>query len=91
MTLVNRLEAEGVFDRDAVRILGQAFDEAWNTLVESGAQFADAAEQNAARDTIAKHIIQMARLGERDPKRLAESALLEFGRADLKPCADPKP
>lgn len=90
MTLVNRLEAEGVFDRDAVRTLGQAFDEAWNTLVAGGAQFADASDENAAREIIAKHIIQMARLGERDPKRLAESALMELGRSDLKSGAQPK-
>jgi hypothetical protein len=32
----------------------------------------------------------MARLGERDPKRLAESALLEFGRPDLIPASQPK-
>ena len=85
MTLVNPLEAEGVFDRDAVRILGQAFDEAWNTLVADGAKFADEAERSAARDLIAKHIIQIARLGERDPKRLAKSALTELGRSDPKP------
>jgi hypothetical protein len=42
-----------------------------------------------AREIIAKHIIQLARLGERDQRKLAESALIELANANLP--ADSKP
>jgi len=89
ITLVNSLEAEGVFDRDAVRLLVGAFDDAWQQLMASGAAFADVHEREVAREIIAKHIIQLARLGERDQRSLAESALIELANANLP--ADSKP
>jgi hypothetical protein len=81
VTLVNRLEAEGVFDRDAVRLLAGAFDDAWRQLVAGSAQFEDERQQEMAREIIAKHIIQLARLGERDQQKLTESALLELANS----------
>jgi hypothetical protein len=83
VTLVNSLEAEGVFDRDAIRLLAGAFDDAWRQLMDGGAQFADERQQEMAREIIAKHIIQLARLGERDRQKLAESALLELANSNL--------
>jgi hypothetical protein len=83
VTLVNSLEAEGVFDRDAIRLLAGAFDDAWRQLMDRGAQFADERQQEMAREIIAKHIIQLARLGERDRQKLAESALLELANSNL--------
>jgi hypothetical protein len=63
ITLVNSLQAEGVFDRDAVRLLVGSFDDAWQQLIAGGAAFADDREREMAREIIAKHIIQLARLG----------------------------
>ena len=83
-TLINRLEAEGVFDADAVSILVGAFDDAWQTLISSGAPFAEDRYRETARVILAKHIIGLARLGERDPKKLTDGALLELTRANLK-------
>jgi hypothetical protein len=83
ITLVNSLEAEGVFDRDAIRLLAGAFDDAWQQLTTAGARFADERQKEMARDIIAKHIIQLARLGERDQRKLAESALLELANSNL--------
>ena len=40
-TLINRLEAEGVFDAASVQILVGAFDDAWATLMASRAPFAE--------------------------------------------------
>jgi shikimate kinase len=81
VTLVNSLEAEGVFDRDAIRLLAGAFDDAWQQLMAGGAQFTDERQQEMAREIIAKHIIQLARLGERDQRKLTESALLELANS----------
>ena len=83
ITLINSLEAEGVFDRDAIRLLAGAFDDAWQQLTASGARFADERQKEMAREIIARHIIQLARLGERDQGRLAESALLELAHSNL--------
>jgi hypothetical protein len=83
VTLVNSLEAEGVFDRDAIRLLAGAFDDTWQQLMSGGAQFADERQQEMAREIIAKHIIQLARLGERDQQKLTESALLELANSNL--------
>jgi hypothetical protein len=83
ITLVNSLEAEGVFDRDAIRLLVGAFDDAWQQLIAGGARFADERQQDMARESMAKHIIQLVRLGERDQRKLVESALLELANSDL--------
>jgi hypothetical protein len=83
ITLVNSLEAEGVFDRDAIRLLAGAFDDAWQQIIAGGAQFANERQQEMAREIIAKHIIQLARLGERDQRKLAESAVVELANSNL--------
>ena len=83
-TLINRLEAEGVFDAQAIGILVGAFDDAWRSLMSSGAPFAQDRYRDKAREIIARHIIEMARLGERDKRKLIDSALLELTQANLK-------
>ena len=80
-----RKSAAGAFDPETVAILVGAFDDTWESLVSSGAPFVEDRFQGRAREIIAKHIIQLGRLGERDRRRLTESALLELSRADLKP------
>ena len=76
--------AAGVFDPEAVQILAGAFDDAWKAVLASDAPFTEYQNRKAAREIIAKHIIQQARLGERDRKKLTESALRELSRANLK-------
>lgn len=83
-TLISKLEAEGVFDTDAINILVGAFDDAWQTLMASDAPFAEDRYRETARLIMAKHIIELVRLGERDQGKLAESALLELSQANLK-------
>jgi hypothetical protein len=61
-----------------------AFDAACKTVASSGAPFADERYRERVREIIARHIIQLARLGERDQKRMADDALLELARANLK-------
>ena len=61
----------GVFDANSIRILVDAFDEAWKSVQDSGA--ANATE--AAREVLAKHIVDAAMGGERDHLRLRDGAL----------------
>ena len=81
-TLINRLEAEGVFDATAIDILTGAFDEAWRTLMSSGAPFAEERYRENARLIVAQHIIQLARLGERDKGSSPRARCLNYPAQD---------
>jgi hypothetical protein len=63
-----------VFDPDAIRILTTAFDAAWRRLQNS--RFDSDRQREQARITLAKYIIEQARQGERDERRLRDGALL---------------
>ena len=76
--------AGGVFSPDDVRILVAAFDGAWRSLLASGITFESDRESKAVRDTLAKHIIEQARYGERDQRRLRDGALLQYALSKLK-------
>ena len=67
---------EGVFNPEEVSILTAVFDEAWKAVQKSGAASALNGEAEVTRETIARRIIAMALLGERDPGRLRDEALL---------------
>ena len=62
-----------VFDPHAVAVLGSAFDEAWESLQRDN--LAPDAGSEAVRDIVAKAIVQVALLGERDRLRLRDAAL----------------
>ena len=74
----------GAFDSDEVKVLTQAFDQAWQAVEKSGICFSSDAYKNAAREVLALRIIEIAQLGERDPNRLREDALLYLARTNLK-------
>ena len=68
--------ADGVFDLEAARILTTALNDAWKTINAAGVSFTSRGHAEAARETLAKRIIELARNGERDQRRLSEDALL---------------
>jgi hypothetical protein len=74
----------GVFDAEEVQILAQALDQAWKTVSGSGAAFASPEHAAATREVLALRIIEMAQLGERDPRHLCTDALLYLTRTNLK-------
>jgi hypothetical protein len=76
--------AGGVFQPDDVRILVAAFDSAWRSLLASGITFESDRELQAVRDRLAKYIIEQARYGERDQRRLRDGALLQYAQSKLK-------
>lgn len=63
-----------MFEPDAVSAMSTAFDEICRSL-----QLPDGATRE--RETIAVRIIELARRGERDAKRLSERILREAGSA----------
>src|SRR5829696_8126654 len=65
------------FNPDTIRILGSALDDAWQSI-QGGAIFDLDGYAEAARAALAKHIVDMAKKGERDPQRLIEGALIRF-------------
>lgn len=69
-------QAAGVFGPEEITVLVAAFDEAWDRLEKSGARYELASAKERARQQLATRIVEMAKLGERDPRKLCEDALL---------------
>jgi hypothetical protein len=74
-------DGSGAFDSDEVKVLTDAFDQAWKVVEESGACFASGTYKNATREILALRIIEIAQLGERDPNRLRDDALLYLAKS----------
>ena len=72
----------GVFALDAVRTLVAAFDGAWQSIVASGARLL-AQQAELTRELLAKYIIEQARQGELDERRLRDGALLQLAQSNL--------
>ena len=79
-----------VFDPDAVGILLAAFDGALQSIKNSGARLSDK-QAELVRATLAKYIIEQAKRGELDQRRLCEGALLHLAQTNLRyPTGDRK-
>jgi hypothetical protein len=86
-TMLKRLQTatgDGAFDADDVRILTAAFDDAWKSIQDSGVTFPSDAHADATREILALRIIEMARFGERDQRRLRDDALLHLSQSNLR-------
>jgi hypothetical protein len=67
------------FDPDTISILSSALDEAWEFAKASNEEaFKIDGNAAAARTALAKHILEMARQGERDRQRLIFAALAQL-------------
>jgi hypothetical protein len=75
---LNLIRSHTAFDPETVTILAGAFENAWQRVQASGNRFARPAYANAAREVMAKHIIDMAEHGERDPNKLSDGAVEFF-------------
>jgi hypothetical protein len=71
----------GAFDSDEVKILTDAFDQAWKASEKSGVCIVSDTYKNATREVLALRIIEIAQLGERDPNRLRDDALLYLAKS----------
>jgi hypothetical protein len=75
--------AAGAFDPATTSILEDAFEDAWRRVVASNAPYAHQEYVAAGRTILATYIISAARAGERDPRWLADSALLYLTQQKL--------
>jgi hypothetical protein len=72
------------FDPETIHILSDALDVAWQRLLANTHHLGGPGE--AERTALAKHIVDIARNGERDHRRLVNRALVRFS---LPPFAEP--
>jgi hypothetical protein len=75
--------AEGTFDPKVISILEDAFEDAWRRVQASKAPYANEEYESAGRAILATYIISAAKAGERDTRRLADSALLYLSQQKL--------
>jgi hypothetical protein len=68
-------KAGTIFDDNATRIMGEAFDSACKELYDKG-------QPEIVCQVIAKRIIEAAKKGERDPIRLRKAGLTALGLDD---------
>jgi len=72
------LLANKSFDTETTRVLGLAFDAAWEKVEATGILPTDKRQVASMRELVAKFVIAKAEQGEKDPKRLIETALLRL-------------
>jgi hypothetical protein len=80
LRLLEKFGAQGAFNPGDVAVLVAAFDDAWREIERSGARFGSVKQRDLARNTIGKYIIQQAKTGERDRRRLCDGALLFYAK-----------
>jgi hypothetical protein len=72
-----RAAETGVFDPARVGILGDALEDAWRSVRSTGSE----REEKWTREILARCIIDVAKLGERDQRKLREVALTHWAEA----------
>ena len=70
------LLANKAFDAETMGVLGSAFDAAWERLEATNMLPTDKGQVASMRELLAKFIIAKVEQGEKDPKRLIDTALL---------------
>jgi hypothetical protein len=74
-------EGASAFDPASIRILSDALEEAWQS---SGATFHIGVKALKTRNILARCIIELAKLGERDPGRLRDAALAHLAESRIR-------
>jgi hypothetical protein len=77
--------AIGAFNSEVTRLLGSAFEDAWQKLTTSEGAFADQRRAALLRELLAKRIIELGRHGERNHDRLVENALANLVKSNAAP------
>jgi hypothetical protein len=70
--IVKETELGSVFDDQATKAMGEAFEAACKALDAAG-------QSSVVYEAVAKRIIEMAKSGERDPNQLRDRALAACG------------
>jgi hypothetical protein len=72
------------FDPDIIRILSDALDDAWKSLQTSGATFHLGWQADQTREILARCIIEVAKLGELNQRKLRDAALAHLAEARVR-------
>jgi hypothetical protein len=72
------------FDPSIIRILSDAFEEAWHSLQASGTTFHIDGSAEQVREILARCIIERAKRGERDGRRLRDAALVHLAEVNVR-------
>jgi hypothetical protein len=72
----------GSFDPESIRRSANPFEEVWQSFRTSGTSFEKDGHANAAREMLAKCIVEMAKLDGRDQRRLRDAALAHLAQAN---------
>ena len=72
------------FDPSIIRILSDAFEEAWHSLQASGTTFHIDGSAEQVRKILAQCIIERAKRGERDQRRLRDAALIHLAEVNVR-------
>lgn len=73
------IDAARSFDPNTIALLGKAFDQAWMKI---GDRYHDPLVIQAKRDVLARAILDLASVGERDIDVLREGAILTVGHSE---------
>jgi hypothetical protein len=80
---IETLGNEAAFDPETVSLLIGAFDIAWKSVQTTDSEYSTEKYSSVVREVLAKHIIEAAKLGERDQRQLAAGALLKLSHSNL--------
>lgn len=80
MPIISLLQ-QSAFEPEMIETLVAVFEDAWRQVERSGSKLSSPAYQRAAREILAKRIIETAQRGERDPSELANQALTYLQRS----------
>jgi hypothetical protein len=72
------------FDPEAISILSDAFEDAWQSLHISGTTLHLGGQEEQTSEMLARCIIEVAKLGERDRHRLRDVALTHLAEANVR-------
>jgi uncharacterized protein YPO0396 len=71
---------KSAFGPDDIRVLVRAFEEAWSAVAQTTVSFGSDENRDAAREQLARYIIDRARRGESDARRLRDGAVLHYAQ-----------
>jgi hypothetical protein len=72
------------FDPETIKILNDAFESAWQALHTSGTTSHLGGQEEQTSEMLARCIIELAKLNERDPRRLRDAALAHLAEANIR-------
>jgi hypothetical protein len=75
---------ESAFDPEVISTLSDAFEEAWQSLHTSDTTLHLGGQEEQTSEILARCIIELAKLGERDRHRLRDAALAHLAEANVR-------